>query len=93
VQAYQGGWHVADGVNGVQDGIHLVSTLFGLGRLKIHKSCKSLRDELPGYSWDERAAERGEDVPVKADDHGIDALRYSVATTRAMWQQFIPIAA
>jgi hypothetical protein len=93
VQAYQDGWQVADGLNAVEDGIRLLSTLLGLGRVKIHQSCRNLLDELPGYSWDDRASERGVDVPIKAEDHGIDALRYAVATTRAMWQQFIPVAA
>ena len=93
VQAYQDGWPtVTDGVNAVADGIRLLSTLFAMGRLKIHRSCRGLLDEIPGYSWSETHAERGEDVPVKADDHGIDALRYSVATTRAIWQQWIPLA-
>jgi hypothetical protein len=75
------------------DGILLVSTLLHLGRLKIHRSCKGLIDEIPGYSWSEKHAEQGADVPVKADDHGCDAPRYGVATTRALWQQRIPIAA
>ena len=93
VQLYQDGWPVADGVNAVVDGIRLVSTLLHMERLKIHRSCKGLIDEIPGYCWSEPHAERGEDVPVKADDHGCDALRYGVATTRALWQQRIPIAA
>jgi len=67
--------------------------LLGLGKLKRHKSCKSLLDEIPGYSWSETHAERGEDVPVKVDDHAVDALRCGIATTRAMWQQWIPVAA
>ncbi|HEX2317510.1 MAG TPA: hypothetical protein VHJ18_00865 [Streptosporangiaceae bacterium] len=93
VQAWQDGWTVTDGVNAVADGIRLVSTLLALGRLKIDRSCKSLLDEIPGYSWSEAHAERGEDVPVKVDDHAVDALRYGIATTRAMWQQWIPVAA
>src|SRR5260370_24877406 len=93
VQMYQDGWNVADGVNAVVDGIRLVSTLLAIDRLKIHRSCKGLIDEIPGYSWSEKHAELGEDVPVKADDHGVDSLRYGVATTRALWQQRIPIAA
>ena len=64
-----------------------------MDRLKIHRSCKGLLDEIPGYSWSESHAEQGQDVPVKADDHGVDALRYGVATTRALWQQRIPLAA
>ncbi len=53
VQLYQDGWNVADGVNAVVDGIRLVSTLLAIDRLKIHRSCKGLIDEIPGYSWDE----------------------------------------
>jgi hypothetical protein len=75
------------------DGIRLVSSLWQIDRLKVHRSCKGLIDEIPGYSWSEAHAEKGEDVPVKADDHSCDALRYAVATTRALWQQRIPIAA
>jgi hypothetical protein len=93
VQLHQDGWPVADGVNAVVDGIRLVSTLLAIDRLKIHRSCKGLIDEIPGYFWSEPHAERGEDVPVKADDHGVDSLRYGIATTRALWQQRIPIAA
>ena len=51
----------ADGVNAVVDGIGLVSTLLAVDRLKIHRSCKGFIDEIPGYSWSEPHAERGED--------------------------------
>lgn len=40
----------------------------------------------------ESHAERGEDVPVKADDHGLDTLRYGCKTTRQLWMQRIPLA-
>jgi PBSX family phage terminase large subunit len=92
VQMFTDGWAVADGVNAVVDGIRLVSALLAVGRLKVHKSCQGLIDEMPGYSWSEKYAALGEDVPVKADDHGVDALRYGCATTRALWQQRIPLA-
>lgn len=93
VQLYRDGVAPVDAVNAVADGIRLVSSLFAVGRLKIHRSCRGLLDELPGYSWSEKHAEKGEDVPVKADDHGADALRYAASTTRALWQQQIPLAA
>jgi hypothetical protein len=89
---YQDGWSVTDGVDAVIDGIRLVSGLLAVDRLKIHRSCMGLIAEIPGYSWSEPHAERGEDVPVKADDHGVGALRYGCATTRALWQQQIPLA-
>jgi hypothetical protein len=82
---------ITDSDNVMVDGIRLVSTPLTVDRLKIHESCKLIA-EIPGYSWSEAHAEWGEDVPVKADDHGIDPLRYGCKTTRALWQQRIPLA-
>ena len=41
---------------------------------------------MQGYSWDEKAAEKGEDKVVKKDDHLIDAGRYALLTTRGQWR-------
>jgi hypothetical protein len=92
VQLYQDGWAPVDGINTVVDGIRLVSSLMHVDRLKIHRSCKRLLDEIPRNSWSESRAEQGQDVPVKADDQGVDVLRYGVATTRALWQR-VPLSA
>jgi PBSX family phage terminase large subunit len=91
-QLFRDGWSPVDGMNSVVDGIRLVSNLLAIDRLKVHPSCTALIAEVPGYSWSEAHAQRGEDVPVKADDHGLDALRYGCATTRGLWQQRIPLA-
>ena len=37
-------------------------------------------EEFQSYVWDEKAAARGEDKPVKANDHCMDAVRYFVNT-------------
>ena len=66
--------------NSVVDGIRAVASLFGSNKLLIHERCEMLLNELPGYVWDARAAERGEDSPVKKDDHACDALRYGIWT-------------
>ncbi|MGH3584837.1 MAG: PBSX family phage terminase large subunit, partial [Pseudonocardia sp.] len=76
--------------NTVLDGIRTVATLFAADRLRVHRSAAHLIDELPGYSWDDEKAEKGEDAPIKADDHGCDALRYGVRTTEALWRPHIP---
>lgn len=78
------------GDNSVVDGIRAMSSLFALDLLRIHKSCTGLLDEMPGYSWDDKAAERGEDSPIKVADHGIDAARYAVYTTRTTWRHVLP---
>lgn len=76
--------------NAVLDGIRTLSSLFGTGDLLIHESATGLIEELPGYSWDDTAAEAGEDKPIKENDHSCDALRYGVRTTEALWRPYIP---
>lgn len=75
--------------NSVIDGIRLVASLLGQDRLRVHRSCRWLTNELPAYAWDERAAKAGVDAPVKVDDHAVDALRYAVATTEAAWRPML----
>ncbi len=70
---------VTPGDNAVLDGIRDVSTLLGQDRLWFHRSSDlGTIEEMMGYSWDEAAQKRGEDKPVKRDDHGPDAVRYLV---------------
>lgn len=85
VQMYQDGHTPRLADNEVLPGIQTLSTLFALDLLRVHRSCQGLLDELPAYSWDDDKAEKGIDEPVKVDDHGIDALRYAVRTSRALW--------
>lgn len=65
-------------VNDVLDGIRTVATYMGKGDLKISTECPNLIQELHTYMWDEKAQLRGQDSPVKVNDHAADALRYSV---------------
>lgn len=74
------GIHVKAADNDVVDGIRNVSTMFASKRLKIHRRCDNLISELEGYTWDEKALERGEEKPVKVNDHACDALRYFIKT-------------
>ncbi len=70
------GVRTKDGVNDVLPGIQHTASLFGQGKIKIHKRCENLIGEIGGYIWDEKALERGEEKPVKVNDHAVDALRY-----------------
>ncbi|CAM3536697.1 PBSX family phage terminase large subunit [Tsukamurella ocularis] len=76
--------------NAVLDGIGVVASLFAMDQLRIHESCTELIDELPGYVWDSKATEKGEDAPVKLNDHATDALRYAVFSSRHMWRDHLP---
>lgn len=74
------GYKVVKAHNDVLDGIRLTGTKFNQRKIVIASSCVNLLKELASYIWDEKAAEHGEDKPVKTFDHACDALRYFVAT-------------
>ncbi len=70
------GYKVVKAKNDVEDGIRLVSTLLNLGKIVFEEGCVNTRKEFASYIWDEKAAEHGEDKPVKQFDHAMDATRY-----------------
>lgn len=78
--------------NAVIDSIRMVASLLAADQLVIHESCTGLLDELPGFSWDPVKSAKGEDAPIKVDDHGIDSARYSIFTTENLWRPYIPSA-
>lgn len=58
-------------------GIELVSSLIEADMVRVLKQCKNTVGEFSSYRWDPKAQEeRGEDKPVKQNDHCMDALRY-----------------
>lgn len=85
VQLHRDGWTSTLADNEVVDGIRTTASLFATGRLLVHAGCKELIKEIPAYAWDPKKSEKGEDAPIKIADHGVDALRYGVRTTRAIW--------
>jgi len=73
----QKGYDVRKAQNDVLDGIRVTNIALQAKHIVIHKRCKNLLSELDTYIWDEKAAEKGEDKPLKTDKHhGVDALRY-----------------
>ncbi|TYB50247.1 PBSX family phage terminase large subunit [Nonomuraea sp. PA05] len=84
-ELHRAGWTSTMADNEVEDGVRDVGSLFATGRLLVHSSCKELIKEIPGYSWDPEASEKGDDKPLKVNDHGCDALRYGIRTTRNIW--------
>lgn len=80
------GFYVIPADNEVLDGIRATATLLAQDYLKINKNCKGLRSEMRSYVWDDKAAQRGEEKPVKQLDHGPDALRYYIKTILPSWR-------
>lgn len=70
------GFTVIQADNDVEDGIRLVAMLLNTERLAFSQSCKNTIMEFASYIWDPKAAERGEDKPIKQHDHAMDAVRY-----------------
>lgn len=73
------GWVVKEADNEVLDGIRKTGALFAKHQLLVNRrKCPGLIGELQSYVWDDKAAEKGEEKPVKQLDHGPDAIRYKV---------------
>lgn len=72
---------ITPAVNDVVPGIRTVAGFLSSGRYKVHRSnCPNLVREKGVYSWDPKAAKRGEDKPLKQNDHTQDAERYALHT-------------
>lgn len=69
---------VIDAKNDVLAGIKITSKFISNKNIVIHKSCKTVIETLQSYCWDPKAADRGEDKPLKEREHILDALRYAV---------------
>ncbi len=48
--------------------------------LVFRNSCKNIIEQVQGYAWDPKAADRGEDKPIKQNDHAVDSVRYLCAS-------------
>lgn len=66
--------------NDVLDGIRNVATALNKRMIYYNDCCTETFREFFSYVWDEKAAKRGEDKPVKQNDHQMDADRYFVNT-------------
>jgi PBSX family phage terminase large subunit len=64
--------------NKVFDGIMIVKGLIGSGRLHVINSCHYTLREFDAYIWD--AKNPLKEVPLKVNDHAMDALRYALVT-------------
>lgn len=66
-------------------GIELVSSLIEADMIRVLSECTYTVGEFSSYRWDPKAQEeRGEDKPIKQNDHCMDALRYVCNANRLM---------
>ena len=75
--------------NDVLNGIRMTVNALKEGRVKICDCCADSIREFSLYRWDER----GEDRPIKENDHAMDDIRYFVATILRGGESVTAIAA
>ncbi len=78
------GMHVVHANNDVENGIQTMTSEMKKGNLYVCNECVNTIREIEGYVWDSKAADRGEDSPLKKDDHAVDALRYCIASHKVI---------
>lgn len=79
-QLEEDGFYVIKGNNDVLNGITNVGIALSEGMVKYNESCVETKREFHSYVWDSKAAARGEDRPLKQNDHHMDADRYFIHT-------------
>lgn len=74
----QHGFSVKKANNDVVNGIRSMMSAMDNGLVKWTSKATNTFKEFQAYIWDAKAADRGEDKPVKEHDHAMDADRYFV---------------
>jgi len=80
VELRKRGLKVVDANNDVLNGITFMISEMQQGNFYVCEDCPNLIREIESYVWDSKAAEKGEDEPLKKDDHSIDSTRYALYT-------------
>jgi len=82
----RGIWHV-DADNEVNDGIRIASMVLNQRLVRFcRQTVQKTIQEMQTYAWDSKAAQRGEEKPLKLHDHGPDAFRYFAKTEVPHWR-------
>lgn len=71
-----GRFDVYDAKNDVVEGIRVTDQMLHSGLIKISENCHSVIIEMQQYRWDDKK----NDVPIKENDHAMDAMRYMANT-------------
>lgn len=64
--------------NDVLSGIRSIASMLARGDLFICSSCPWLIWSIENYTWDKSSSPSGNEMPMKVNDHPVDALRYIV---------------
>jgi PBSX family phage terminase large subunit len=82
----RGIWHV-DADDEVNDGIRIVSMVLNQRLARFcRQTTENTTKEMQTYAWDTKAAQRGDEKPMKVHDHGPDAFRYFAKSEVPHWR-------
>jgi len=76
----KGRFRVVKAKNDVLEGIQNVATALSQGLILYNDCCMETFREYGSYVWNAKAGERGQDEPLKLNDHHMDGDRYFVNT-------------
>lgn len=77
--------------NEVELGISRVQKLLTYGIMTISPLQEYAVEEFGTYEYDKKSIERGREVPVKVDDHCMDAIRYLVMGFWKKMKHWLPV--
>jgi PBSX family phage terminase large subunit len=86
IELIQRGLEVVDANNDVLVGIHRVSEVMACKALRVRKDLDNFLREKGVYAWDKKASEKGEERPMKVNDHTQDAGRYGIQELFPEWR-------
>jgi PBSX family phage terminase large subunit len=78
VELRKRGFRVRGADNSVGDGLRFVASLLTRGGFLVDPSCTNTIAEFSSYVWDSKAQLKGEDKPLKQNDHAMDRNRYAL---------------
>lgn len=81
---------VRDAENDVSLGISRVQKLLTFDILKVSPHQERAIEEFGIYEYDKKSIERGKEVPVKENDHCMDAIRYMVMGVWNIVKHWLP---
>ena len=82
--------HLKKAENDVALGISRVQKCLTYDILKIAPAQKNAIDEFGTYEYDKKSIEKGKEVPVKENDHCMDAIRYMVMGAWSKVKRWLP---
>lgn len=76
--------------NAVSLGISRMQKVLSFIRIKFSYRQKTLLQEIRTYQYDKESIEKGKELPLKENDHAMDAVRYGIMMMWKRIKKFLP---